>query len=40
MEVAGVLGHGLRRHLSRVLLEPSPPIQIIHHVRLECAHRP
>jgi hypothetical protein len=40
MEMAGVLGRGLRRHLSRVLLGPSPPNQILHHVRLERAHRP
>ncbi|KAI0276272.1 ATP-NAD kinase [Russula aff. rugulosa BPL654] len=35
MEMAGVLGRGLRRHLSRVLLDPSPPNPILLHVRLE-----
>lgn len=40
METAGVLGRGLRRHLSRVLLDPSPPNQILHRVRLERTHCP
>ena len=40
MEIAGVLGRGLRRHLSRVLLDPSPPSQTLHHVRLQRTHRP
>jgi hypothetical protein len=40
MEMARVLGRGLRRHLSRLLLDPSPPNQILHYVRLERTHRP
>ena len=38
MEMARVLGRGLRRRLSRALLDPSPPNQGIHHVRLERTH--
>ena len=40
MEMAGVLGRGLRRHLSRVLLDSSPPNPILLHVRLEHTHHP
>ena len=40
MEMARVLGRGLRRHPSRDLLDPSPPNQIFHHVRLERTHHP
>ena len=40
MELARVLRRGLRRHLSRVLLDTSPPNQIIHHVRPERTHHP
>jgi hypothetical protein len=40
MEMAGVHGRGLCRHLYQAVLATCPPNRHLHHVRLESGDRP